>query len=91
MRIEDQLGKIAMVTEAGSEEGEGVLGEEHLEAGDLEEEDVGKERVISMLGPFSEAFYLENIFLVLRKSSDSPENAHKCSHMWSTVSRPLQI
>ena len=63
MRIEDQLGKIAMVTEAVSEEGEGVLGEEHLEAGDLEEEDVGKGRVISILGSFSEAFYLVKLFL----------------------------
>ena len=65
MRIEDQLGKIAMVTEAGSEEGEGALGEEDLEAGHSEEEDVGKGRVVSMVGSFSEAFYLENIFHVL--------------------------
>ena len=62
MRIEDQRGKIAMVTEAGSEEGEAALGAEDLEAGDIEEEDVGKGRVVSMLGPFSEAFYLEDIF-----------------------------
>lgn len=65
MRIEDQLGKIAMVTEAGSEEAEGALGEEDLEAGDLEEEDVGKAGVISILGPFSEAFYLDNLYHVL--------------------------
>ena len=54
-----------MVTEAGSEEGEGALGEEDLEVGDSEEGDVGKGRVVSMLGSFSEAFYLENIFHVL--------------------------
>ena len=65
MRIEDQRGKIAMVTEAGSREGEAALGEEDLEAGDIEEEDVGKGRVVSMLGPFSEAFYLKDIFHVL--------------------------
>ena len=54
-----------MVTEAGSEEGEAALGEEDLGAGDLEEEDAGKGRVVSMLGPFSEAFCLEDIFHVL--------------------------
>ena len=54
-----------MVTEVGLQEDEGALGEEGLEAGGSEEEDVGEGRVASMLGPFSEAFYLENIFHVL--------------------------
>ena len=54
-----------MVTEAGLQVGEGALGEEDLEAGGSEEEDVGEGIVVSVLGPFSEAFYLENIFHVL--------------------------
>ena len=62
MRIEDHLGTIAMVTEAGLEEGEGALGEEDLEVGDSEGGDVGDGRVVSMLCPFSEALYPENIF-----------------------------
>ena len=53
-----------MVTEAGLQVGEGASGEEDSEAGDSEGEDVGEGIVVSMLGPFSEAFYLENIFHV---------------------------
>lgn len=54
-----------MVTEAGLQVGEGASGEEDLEAGDSEGGDVGEGIVDSMLGPFSEAFYSEEIFRVL--------------------------
>lgn len=80
-----------MVTEAGLQAGEGASGEVDLEVGDSEGEDVGESTVVSMLGLFSEAFYLENIFHVVWKTNKMRGNAHKSSHLWSEVSQSLQV
>ena len=85
-----QLGCIAMVIAAGLPVGAGASGED-LEAGDSEEEDVGEGIVVLVLGLFSEAFYLENIFHVLRKAKKTHENAPNSSHLWSEVSHSLQV
>ena len=80
-----------MVTEAGLQVGGAASGGEDLEVGDFEEEDVGEAIDVSMPGPFSEAFYLVNVFHILRKTNKMREHAHNCSHLWSEVSQSLQV